>query len=79
MATELHAGYVNSSSHREACNSILSHLFGKNVSLVDAEINSLPGMSHDGLEYTRARAVENIKVILILEFFSAAYLLLFIF
>lgn len=31
LAVELHSGYVGGPSHREACQTILAHLFGRDV------------------------------------------------
>ncbi|BBH08489.1 Protein of unknown function D [Prunus dulcis] len=68
LAIELHVGDVNSSTHREACLSILAHLFGQEN--VETGIDFLASHSfslQDGMEHAGTRTVSKSKVLELLE------------
>ncbi|KAH0970347.1 hypothetical protein GBA52_022503 [Prunus armeniaca] len=68
LAIELHVGDVNSSTHREACLSILAHLFGQEN--VETGIDYLASHSfslQDGVEHSGTRTVSKSKVLELLE------------
>ncbi|XP_016651919.1 PREDICTED: nuclear pore complex protein NUP205 [Prunus mume] len=68
LAIELHVGDVNSSTHREACLSILAHLFGQEN--VETGIDYLASHSfslQDGVEHAGTRTVSKSKVLELLE------------
>ncbi|XP_019417069.1 PREDICTED: nuclear pore complex protein NUP205-like isoform X7 [Lupinus angustifolius] len=67
LAVELHAGDVSSSTHREACQTVLSHLFGQDM----LEIGGGQAMSPFSLQATyenaAIRTVSKSKVLELLE------------
>ncbi|KAL1300925.1 hypothetical protein AAHE18_18G216100 [Arachis hypogaea] len=67
LAVELHAGEVSSSKHREACQTILSHLFGQGITEVDGHQTMSPFSFEDTLETAAIRTVSKSQVLELLE------------
>ncbi|XLR42136.1 hypothetical protein HN51_020331 [Arachis hypogaea] len=67
LAVELHAGEVSSSKHREACQTILSHLFDQGITEVDGHQTMSPFSFEDTLETAAIRTVSKSQVLELLE------------
>ncbi|CAL0304986.1 unnamed protein product [Lupinus luteus] len=67
LAVELHAGDVSSSAHREACQTILSHLFGQDVLKIDGGQAMSPFSLQATYENAGIRTVSKSKVLELLE------------
>lgn len=67
LAVELHAGDVSSSNHREACQTILSNLFGQGTTGIDGEQAIYPFSLQDNSGNGDFRTVSKSKVLDLLE------------
>ncbi|XP_027329370.1 nuclear pore complex protein NUP205 [Abrus precatorius] len=67
LAAELHAGDISSSKHREACQIILSHLFGQSIADIVGGQAMSPFLLQDTLESAAIRTVSKSKVLELLE------------
>ncbi|KAJ8753188.1 hypothetical protein K2173_017774 [Erythroxylum novogranatense] len=63
LALELHCGQVGSSNHREACKSIITCLFGNEITLNGSDLFT----RQNGLEHTGTRLMSKSKVLELLE------------
>ena len=68
LAVELHTGEVSSSKHREACQTILSHLFGQGITEIGGGQTMSPFLLEDASENASIRTVGKSKVIVVIEF-----------
>ncbi|KAK0571557.1 hypothetical protein LWI29_018060 [Acer saccharum] len=66
LAIELHAGYGSSSTHQEACQSILAHVFGQNCIEDKTDIISHP-LTLQNIIDTGTRTISKSKVLELLE------------
>ncbi|XWS17148.1 hypothetical protein CRYUN_Cryun33cG0043500 [Craigia yunnanensis] len=66
LAIELHAAYVNSPHHKEACQSILAHLFGQDVVETGTDIIS-QSLIQNSKEHAATRTISRTKVLELLE------------
>ncbi|KAK4852857.1 hypothetical protein QYF36_000212 [Acer negundo] len=66
LAIELHAGYGSSSTHQEACQSILAHVFGQNCIEDKTDIISHP-LTLQNITDTGTRTISKSKVLELLE------------
>lgn len=75
LAVELHAGDVSSSKHREACQTILSHLYGQGIT----EIGGGQAISQFSLqaasENAAIRTVSKSKVLIVIKWCMVPLLL----
>lgn len=62
LAIALHTGSGSSSAHLEACQSILSHLFGREVTEAANEIFSASTYPQDGVDYAGTSSISKSKV-----------------
>ncbi|OMO57831.1 Nuclear pore complex protein, partial [Corchorus olitorius] len=67
LAVELHAAYLSSPHHREACQSILGHLFGQDVVETGTDIISQSLVLQNNKEHTATRTISKTKVLELLE------------
>ncbi|KAH9800247.1 nuclear pore complex protein NUP205 [Citrus sinensis] len=67
LAIELHAGYGSSSTHQEACQTILAHLFGRDHIEDTDRTLSLPFMVQNITEHAGTRTISKSKVLELLE------------
>lgn len=67
LAVELHTGYTNSFSHREACQDILAHLFGQDVVEDSTDIVSHSFTLPSSNEHAGTKTVSRSKVLELLE------------
>ncbi|EFH40360.1 hypothetical protein ARALYDRAFT_495190 [Arabidopsis lyrata subsp. lyrata] len=67
LAIALHTGSGSSSAHLEACQSILSHLFGREVTEAANEPFSSSTYPQDGLDYTGTSSISKSKALALLE------------
>ncbi|XP_019419243.1 PREDICTED: nuclear pore complex protein NUP205-like [Lupinus angustifolius] len=67
LAVELHAGDISSSAHREACQTILSHLFGQDILKIDGGQAMSPFSLQATYENAAIRTVSKSKVLELLE------------
>ncbi|XP_022752181.1 nuclear pore complex protein NUP205-like [Durio zibethinus] len=67
LAIELHAAYVSSPDHREACQSILAHLFGQDVVKTGTDIISQSLILQNSKEHAATRTISKTKVLELLE------------
>ncbi|XP_013597855.1 nuclear pore complex protein NUP205 isoform X2 [Brassica napus] len=68
LAIALHNGSGSSSDHLEACQSILSHLFGREVTEAGNELySSTTYPLQDGLDYAGTSSISKSKVLALLE------------
>ncbi|OMO81108.1 hypothetical protein CCACVL1_12606 [Corchorus capsularis] len=67
LAVELHAAYLSSPHHREACQSILGHLFGQDVVETGTDIISQSLVLQNNREHTATRTISKTKVLELLE------------
>ncbi|XP_021276501.1 nuclear pore complex protein NUP205 isoform X2 [Herrania umbratica] len=63
----LHAAYVSSPYHREACQSILAHLFGQGVVETGTDIISQSLILQNSKEHAATRTISKTKVLELLE------------
>lgn len=75
LAVELHAGDVSSSNHREACQTILSNLFGQGTTGIDGEQAIYPFSLQDNSGNGDFRTVSKSKVLIVIYCFMVALLL----
>lgn len=62
LAIELHTGDMTVSTHREACQNILAHLFGQNITEYGTDINSSYSMLENITETAGTRTISKITV-----------------
>ncbi|KAK8287192.1 hypothetical protein V6Z11_D07G041700 [Gossypium hirsutum] len=62
LAVELHAAYMSSPHHREACQSILAHLFGQDVVETGTDVISQSLILQNNKEHTATRTISKTKV-----------------
>ncbi|EOY31051.1 Uncharacterized protein TCM_038072 isoform 1 [Theobroma cacao] len=67
LAIELHAAYVSSPHHREACQRILAHLFGQGVVETGTDIISQSLILQISKEHAATRTISKTKVLELLE------------
>lgn len=67
LAIELHAGYGSSSTHQEACQTILAHLFGQDHIEDTDRTLSLPFTVQNITEHAGTRTISKSKVLELLE------------
>ncbi|GLT26191.1 hypothetical protein SLA2020_012740 [Shorea laevis] len=67
LAIELHAGYMSSFSHREACQNILAHLFGQDIVEVGANMISHSFTLQSSKEHAGTKTISKNKVLELLE------------
>ncbi|XVE54418.1 hypothetical protein DITRI_Ditri03aG0079600 [Diplodiscus trichospermus] len=67
LAIELHAAFASSPHHREACQSILAHLFGLDVVEMGTEIISQSSNLQNSKENSAIRTISKTKVLELLE------------
>ncbi|KAK8523521.1 hypothetical protein V6N13_113466 [Hibiscus sabdariffa] len=67
LAIELHAAYVSSPHHREACQNILAHLFGQGVVETGTDVISQSLVLQNNKEHTATRTISKTKVLELLE------------
>ncbi|XVF88378.1 hypothetical protein PTKIN_Ptkin19aG0046000 [Pterospermum kingtungense] len=67
LAIELHAAYVSAPHHREACQSILAHLFGQDVAETGTDIISQSLILQNSNEHAATRTISRTKVLELLE------------
>nr|AFJ66182.1 hypothetical protein 11M19.28 [Arabidopsis halleri] len=67
LAIALHTGSGSSSAHLEACQSILSHLFGREVTEAANELFSSSTYPQDGLDYAGTSSISKSKALALLE------------
>lgn len=67
LAVELHAGYGSSSTHQEACQTILAHLFGRDHIEETDRTLSLPFMVQNITEHAGTRTISKSKVLELLQ------------
>ncbi|KAM7512709.1 hypothetical protein LguiB_011584 [Lonicera macranthoides] len=67
LAIELHTGDMTVSTHREACQNILAHLFGQNITEFSTGINSSYSMLENIAETAGTRTISKIKALELLE------------
>ncbi|MBA0604267.1 hypothetical protein Godav_016939 [Gossypium davidsonii] len=67
LAVELHAAYMSSPHHREACQSILAHLFGQDVVETGTDVISQSLILQNNKEHTATRTISKTKVSELLE------------
>ncbi|KAJ1381293.1 hypothetical protein SESBI_45266 [Sesbania bispinosa] len=67
LAVELHTGDISSSKHREACQTILSYLFGQGVTEIGGGRAMSPFSLQDTSENAAIRTVSKSKVLELLE------------
>ncbi|KAH1131571.1 hypothetical protein J1N35_002949 [Gossypium stocksii] len=67
LAVELHAAYMSSLHHREACESILAHLFGQDVVETGTDVISQSLILQNNKEHTATRTISKTKVSELLE------------
>ncbi|KAL4302983.1 hypothetical protein GQ457_10G003370 [Hibiscus cannabinus] len=65
LAIELHAAYVSSPHHREACQNILAHLFGQDVVETGTDVISQSLVLQNNKEHTATRTISKTKVLLV--------------
>ncbi|PON88994.1 Nucleoporin [Trema orientale] len=65
LAIELHAGDMSSSSHRDSCQSILAHLFGRDI--IGIETDEIISHSLSLQEHAGTRSISKSKVLELLE------------
>lgn len=67
LAIELHAGYTSSATHREACQMILAHLFGRDF--IETETDHIVSDSYlqYSLDHAGTRSISKSKVLELLE------------
>lgn len=75
LAVELHAGDVSSSNHREACQTILSNLFGQGTTGIDGEQAIYPFSLQDNSGNGDFRTVSKSKVLIVIYCFMVPLLL----
>lgn len=73
LAVELHAGYGSSSTHQEACQTILAHLFGRDHIEETDRTLSLPFMVQNITEHAGTRTISKSKVLLVTFVFVMFY------
>ncbi|KAE8668521.1 NUP205 protein [Hibiscus syriacus] len=64
LAIELHAAYVSSPHHREACQSILAHLLGHDVVETGTDVISQALILQNNKEHTATRTISKTKKVL---------------
>lgn len=63
---ELHSGYIGNSSHREACQTILAHLFGRDkVEIGFDRVVSDSFSLRNSIEHTVGQMMSKNKVLLV--------------
>ncbi|KAK8343860.1 hypothetical protein V6Z12_A07G042900 [Gossypium hirsutum] len=62
LAVELHAAYMSSPHHREACQSILAHLFGQDFVETGTDVISQSLILQNNKEHTATRTISKTKV-----------------
>ncbi|KAB2020060.1 hypothetical protein ES319_D07G040900v1 [Gossypium barbadense] len=62
LAVELHAAYMSSPHHREACQSILAYLFGQDVVETGTDVISQSLILQNNKEHTATRTISKTKV-----------------
>ncbi|XP_012457900.1 nuclear pore complex protein NUP205 [Gossypium raimondii] len=67
LAVELHAAYMSSPHHREACQSILAHLFGQDVVETGTDVITQSLILQNNKEHTATRTISKTKVSELLE------------
>ncbi|TYI17680.1 hypothetical protein ES332_A07G042400v1 [Gossypium tomentosum] len=67
LAVELHAAYMSSPHHREACQSILAHLFGQDFVETGTDVISQSLILQNNKEHTATRTISKTKVSELLE------------
>ncbi|XP_017648951.1 nuclear pore complex protein NUP205 [Gossypium arboreum] len=67
LAVELHAAYMSSPHHREACQSILAHLFGLDFVETGTDVISQSLILQNNKEHTATRTISKTKVSELLE------------
>ncbi|CAH2060609.1 unnamed protein product [Thlaspi arvense] len=68
LAIALHTGSGSSSAHLEACQSILSHLFGREGTEAGNELSSSSSYTlQDGLDYSGTSSISKSRVLALLE------------
>ncbi|TYG60130.1 hypothetical protein ES288_D07G043800v1 [Gossypium darwinii] len=67
LAVELHAAYMSSPHHREACQSILAYLFGQDVVETGTDVISQSLILQNNKEHTATRTISKTKVSELLE------------
>lgn len=75
LAVELHAGDVSSSKHRDACQTILSHLFGQGITEIGGSLAISPFSLQDTSENAAVRTVSKSKVLMVIICFMVPLLL----
>ncbi|XP_020537054.1 nuclear pore complex protein NUP205 isoform X2 [Jatropha curcas] len=74
LAVELHSGDMGSPSHREACQSILAHLFGREITEIGSDrIVSDSFTLRNGTELAGIQAISKSKVLELLEVVQFRY------
>ncbi|KAL5547863.1 hypothetical protein UlMin_003094 [Ulmus minor] len=68
LAIELHSGEMSSSSHRETCQNILAHLFGREIIDIETDHTRLHSLTlQNNVEHAGARTIIKSKVLELLE------------
>ncbi|XP_035542991.1 nuclear pore complex protein NUP205 isoform X2 [Juglans regia] len=67
LAIELNAGDVSSSNHQEACQSILAHLYGGEISGIGTDGIISQSSLQNGMEYSGTRSISKSQVLELLE------------
>ncbi|XP_050229098.1 nuclear pore complex protein NUP205 isoform X2 [Mercurialis annua] len=68
LAIELHSGDMGSAAHREACQSIVAHLFGRQIVDIGSDcVVSNSFSPRNGIEHAGTRAISKSKVLELLE------------
>ncbi|XVF34671.1 hypothetical protein REPUB_Repub18cG0078900 [Reevesia pubescens] len=67
LAIELHSAYVSSPHHREACQSILAHLFGQDIVETGSDLISQSLILQNSKEHAATRTISKTKVLELLE------------
>jgi nuclear pore complex protein Nup205 len=67
LALELHTGDMSISTHREVCQTILAHLFGKNIVDLGSDINLSYSLLESIPETSGTRTISKIKALELLE------------
>ncbi|XP_048227687.1 nuclear pore complex protein NUP205 isoform X2 [Ricinus communis] len=74
LAVELHSGDMGSPTHKEACQNILSHLFGREIIDIGSDRVASNAMTlRNGTEHAGAQAISKSKVLELLEVVQFRY------
>ncbi|CAI0542934.1 unnamed protein product [Linum tenue] len=67
LAIELHSGYLDVHSHREACQSILAHIFGGDMIEIGADHTTFDSFLRGGIEHSGNQTMSKSKLLELLE------------